>query len=227
MDINVKSVKNFYNQAGIYFSKTRVWPWKETEIFLSKLKNNDRVLDLGCGNGRLIKGIKAKIKYTGIDFSDTLIKEAKAQHKSKNSNFKTCDITQESTYNNLGKFDAIFCIAALHHLPLQEQLKVLKQIKIHLAKNGFAIITWWNLWQVKYLKHHFSFRSLMLKFKNWRYLYFPFQNKYDRFCVAMTLSDIKSLCDDAGIYNFEVSYSGKSNRNIVLVIKKIQNLTSS
>ena len=58
----------------------------EINIFLSIIKNRKNVLDIGCGDGELLRNLKKKNKCNcyGIDFSQNLIKVAKK--KSTNNN---------------------------------------------------------------------------------------------------------------------------------------------
>jgi ubiquinone/menaquinone biosynthesis C-methylase UbiE len=45
------------------------------------IESNQKVLDLGCGNGRLFKILKNKnIKYIGVDNSEMLLLEAQKQY---------------------------------------------------------------------------------------------------------------------------------------------------
>lgn len=200
-DIRQK-VQDFYNQAGEYFSKTRQRSkeedanWAEVRCYLAKLKDGDRVLDLGCGNGRLLTGVKAKIDYLGVDFSKTLLEEARKLHP--REIFIQGDIAEEEVWDKVGrrKFEAIFCIATLHHLPTREQqLFVLRKIKERLKKGGFVYISVWNLWQKRYLKYHLDLKT---KSQNWRWLYVPFMKKWRRFCFAFNRAYLAELMQEAG-----------------------------
>jgi ubiquinone/menaquinone biosynthesis C-methylase UbiE len=74
-----KKVKDDYNQIAEGFSETRQFPWKDFECFKAYYRPNFAVLDLGCGNGRLLtflenEGFKS---YLGLDQSAELLKQAK------------------------------------------------------------------------------------------------------------------------------------------------------
>lgn len=189
----ITSVKQTYDAIGKEFSATRQYIWPDLKQFLDKVKPNSSVLDVGCGNGRLLLGLPENIKYTGMDISKTLLNQAKNTHPS--HEYIETDITKEKAWRNLPQFDHIFCIAVLHHLPTKkDQLFVLDQIKKHLKPEGEVLITVWNLWQPKYLKHHLSLKSINIKCKmcNVKYLYVPFQGK-PRFCFAFTHPYLKNL----------------------------------
>lgn len=229
---NIKNnVKQFYNEAGAYFSKSRQKTygnsdatWQETRPYLQKLSENSRILDLGCGNGRLLTGIEKPINYIGIDFSEKLLSEAKDLHS--NKRFVLGDITNEDTWNNLGTSDAIFCIATMHHLPTKkDQLFVLEEIEKHLDKNGFAYLTFWNLLNKKVWGKHLN--SFGLKLKNIRWVKVPFKNKWDRFLFTFSKNYLKKLIKNVDLNIDKLYYCDKNGketnflngRNLVIVLK--------
>ena len=210
----ITSVKDTYNEIGKEFSASRTYIWPDLAPFLSQITSRTvlEVLDVGCGNGRLLLGLPKNVKYTGLDISQTLLAEAaKAHPKHK---FLETDITKESAWKHLPLFDYIFCVAVLHHLPtLKDQLFVLDQIKKHLKPQGKVLITAWNLWQSKYLKHHLSLKSINVKCKmrNVKCLYVPFQGQ-PRFCFAYTTPYLRSLLKQAR-FNLKIH---KSPHNYLL-----------
>lgn len=189
---HIESVKNTYNAISPEFSATRQYIWPDLQPFLAKVKPNSTLLDVGCGNGRLLLGLPQNIHYTGLDISRELLKEAVKAHPG--HKFCETNITQESIWKHLPRYDYIFCVAVLHHLPTEkDQLFVLDQIKHHLKPKGKVLITVWNLWQPKYLKYHFD---LATKLQNPHFVYIPFQGK-PRFCFAFTLPYLRRLLKKA------------------------------
>ena len=177
--------------------------WPEVVPYINLLKKGDKVLDVGCGNGRLLTAINKEITYTGFDFSETLINEARSLHPE--NDFRLKDVLE--TWGELGKYEAIFCIAVLHHIESREkQLDALVKIRQHLKKDGFAYLSVWNLWQSNYLKWHL--RSLLTKRNHWRWLYVPFQKKYQRFCFAFDKRYLEKLLKDAGLRTEKIFYAG-------------------
>jgi SAM-dependent methyltransferase len=184
----IDSVKNTYDIIGKEFSASRQYIWPDLKPFLDRVKPNSSVLDVGCGNGRLLLGIPGNSEYTGVDISKELLSEAKKAHP--DNSFLEADITKEKIWDTLPQYDYIFCIAVLHHLSTQkDQLFVLNQIKKHLNPGGKILITVWNLWQPKYLKYHFDLKT---KLQNWHFVYIPFQGQ-PRFCFAHTTPYLKKL----------------------------------
>lgn len=190
----ITSVKKTYNEISPEFSATRNYIWPDLKPYLNNIPKNASVLDVGCGNGRLLLGLPKSIKYTGLDQSENLIDEAKKNHP--NKQFIVTDITKPQIWKHLPQFDYIYCVAVLHHLPTQnEQLFVLNQIKTHLKPKGKCLLTVWNLWQGKYLKYHFD---LSLKKQNLFWVNIPFQGK-KRFCFAHHSLYLKYLLKKAGL----------------------------
>ncbi len=209
-------VKDTYNQIAEHFSKTRRFVWPETLKELEKLKSGDQLLDLGCGNGRLLTGIKNNVEYIGIDFSKTLLKNARHIHPERK--FIYGDITKSKVWKGLPKFDAIFCIAVLHHISeRKKQLYVLNKSRSILKNGGVLNISVWNFLNFRHLDTHFSKESLKLKRKNWRYLYEPYQNKWNRFYVAFDKAYLRKLLNEAGFKNTDIFYvDRKGNKSNML-----------
>lgn len=191
---DIRSLKDTYNEIGVDFSATRGYIWPDLKPFLAEVPESATVLDVGCGNGRLLLGLPAQVKYTGIDFSTVLLEKAVENHP--NAHFIETDITKSDVWKKLPTFEYLFCIAVIHHLPTRkDQLFVLKQIKSHLKPSGKCLITAWNLWQPKLLRHHLDIRT---KIRNHHYVYIPFQGK-PRFHFAHTKPYLEGLLREAGL----------------------------
>lgn len=142
-----------YDDIAREFSVSRVYPWKELQVFIPHMKDNFKILDLGCGNGRLLKSLEQsdrKFKYLGLDFSEQLIKEARENHP--NARFVVADMADACFEPET--FDMIFMIASFHHLPSRrERLELLFNINRWLKPGGYLFMTNWNLWQKKYIRY--------------------------------------------------------------------------
>lgn len=154
-----KEVKRVYSQIAQEFDQTRKYPWREFEHFLSYLKKGDKVLDLGCGNGRLFEVLKKKeVRYIGVDNSEALILKAKENFPE--ARFEVGDMLKLDLKS--GTYDALFSIAAFHHLPGREtREKAEREMHRVLKKDGILVLTVWNLFQRKYL---FNVISAFLSF---------------------------------------------------------------
>jgi ubiquinone/menaquinone biosynthesis C-methylase UbiE len=147
----MEKVKHDYESIAEDFSQTRQNPWQEFSLFESFLHPSDRVLDLGCGNGRLLDFLHGKIAdYTGLDISQKLLQEARKKYS--HGHFLVGDMLSLPFPDAF--FDVVFCIASLHHIPSRDfREKVILEIKRVLKPQGFFILTVWNLWQLKFLKY--------------------------------------------------------------------------
>ncbi len=134
-----------YNLIAEDFSRTRWNIWSEFIIFRDFIKDGDKVLDAGCGNGRLLGLLKdKKIDYTGIDISDKLVEMAK--NKYPQNNFLVADNLNLPFPDN--NFDKVFSIAVLHTIPSKElREKVLLEIKRVLRPGGLSVLTVWDIWR--------------------------------------------------------------------------------
>ncbi|MDA0755786.1 MAG: class I SAM-dependent methyltransferase [Crenarchaeota archaeon] len=101
--------------------------------FLDKLSLNEnfRFLDIGCGNGWVVRKMSQKsscIKAIGIDKSKMMIKNAKSKILSKK---ETYFVTQLESWNAKEKFDIIFSMESLYYsVPMEPALeKVYKLLK--------------------------------------------------------------------------------------------------
>ncbi len=78
-----------------------------------EVKEGDAILDIACGNGRLLNMIskKARINGFGIDISDEMIKAA--QKENNGISFKVCEADKTPFEDN--SFDVITVCCAFHH----------------------------------------------------------------------------------------------------------------
>jgi len=105
------------------------------------LSEGARVLDLGCGTGRVGIAFTKKAKnVTAVDYSEELLKIGKSYCKKKaidNIKFEKSDVTQ---FNDNYKYDLIFIGGVLMCLNDEDVQKTLRNAKALLAKHGKLII---------------------------------------------------------------------------------------
>lgn len=95
-------------------------------------KDNPKVLEIGCGNGRDAQEIlKHTDNYLGMDVSEKLIELAK--QKVPNVQFIVVDIEK---YDLPTQLDVVFAFASLIHVPKESLHKIFKAILASLNKGG-------------------------------------------------------------------------------------------
>lgn len=149
IDIIAKTRED-YNRIAKHFSDTR-YDKKITilEQFKDYIKNGQKVLDWGCGNGRLLFLLQDfDVTYIGTDQSIELIKIAQNLWKEEIDRGKAqffCTDKQEKEFP-AQYFDLVFMIASFHHLPDEvSRKKILKKIYQEIKIGAKLIMTNWNL----------------------------------------------------------------------------------
>lgn len=142
-----------YDTYAREFSDCRPFFWRELEHLNKFIKDGDNILDIGCGNGRLLNLFENKnINYTGIDSSKELIEIAKKNYREQRTFLHANALSlpfQDKT------FDTIFSIAVLHHIPSKQfRTCFVTEANRVLKSKGTLILTVWNIWQWRFLKIH-------------------------------------------------------------------------
>lgn len=144
-----------YDEFASEFSESRQIFWEELKFLKEYAQKGDRILDIGCGNGRLSDLFKNEgMEYTGIDFSEKLIKIAK-EERGKNGKFIQANALDLPFENN--SFDTIFSIAVLHHTPSKEnRMRFIFEANRVLKPGGVCVLTVWNTLNRKFAKAHMA-----------------------------------------------------------------------
>lgn len=216
----LKKVVEDYDNISEEFSQTREnLVWKDFDELVPYLKDGIRLVDLGCGNGRLYKFIQTKnknVNYLGIDNNENLLKNAKLKDPDK---FILGDLTAiplDTMTVNL-----VAAIASFHHLPSKKlRKKSLEEIHKILRDDGILVMTVWNLFREKYKKH------IWKGYLRWIYTL----GKYDkrdtfvpwsdsgikRYYYAFKTEELRKLLEECG---FEI-IKQRTDENILFICKK-------
>lgn len=226
----IQNVKASYSQFAGEFDVTRREPWPEFEHFLTYVKKHAKVLDLGCGTGRLYDFLRPKeIAYFGIDHNSQLLDLARKNFPE--AGFELADMTALKL--ELEAFDNVFCVAAFHHIPTKKmRKKVLADIHRVLKPDGILILTAWNLFQFRYLSALLlavlrSVLSLGLK-GGWNDLWVRWGNyPLKRYYHAFLPFELKSLFESGDWKIEEFYFTRKGKRvtwirsfNLILMVRK-------
>jgi len=201
-----------YNNFAQEFSSTRKYLWDDLKPLVKYTRNGDKVLDLGCGNGRLYQLFEGvSIDYIGLDISEELIK--KAQEKFPEIEFAVGDMRELPFPDD--SYDVIYSIAAFHHLAnAEDRLKALSEMRRILKPGGKIIMTNWNLlgqWgseQVEKGKYKRFEKDFTVPYKN------P-EGKVlgERFYHAFDLDELESLFVDTKFKMEENYYVKKGEKS--------------
>jgi SAM-dependent methyltransferase len=210
--------KDDYNLIADDFSRTRSFVWEELKPLADYIIPGEKILDLGCGNGRLLQIFKGKnIDYFGVDSSEKLIEIAKKRYP--NKKFQVADALNLPFPNNY--FDKIYSIAVLHHIPSVEfRRRFLKEAKRVLKPEGLLILTvwnWWDFWRGWFLGNYFKFITKYTLLKifgksklDFKDVFIPWGDKIQRYFHCFTLKELSSLVREI---NFQIKDLGYLNRN--------------
>lgn len=213
-----------YNLIAKDFSSTRRFIWQGLEPLYNYALPKEKVLDLGCGNGRLLQIFKEiDIDYTGVDSSEKLIEIAKKTYP--NTKFEVADALRLPFSSNY--FDKIYSIAVLHHIPSAElRLQFLEGVKRVLKPEGLLIFTVWDLWRWRKFGKILKFTILKilgaskLDFKD---IFAPWQGNCQRYIHCFSKKELEGLIEKAG---FRVKETGvlktteSKEANIYVVAQK-------
>ena len=219
-----------YNLISEHFSSSRFSLWPELKILRECAKEGEKILDLGCGNGRLLELFKDKnIEYVGIDNSEKLIAIAKKLHP--DAKFQVADALGLPFPS--GYFDKIYSIAVLHHIPSKElRLQFLKEAERVLKPGGFLILTVWNLWQKRTAwRLFFKYTTLKLIGKSeldFKDIFYPWKEQsgvavIQRYFHLFTKKEIGELAEMASFKIKEIGIlkrKEEKDSNIYIIAEK-------
>ena len=225
----LEQVRQNYDKIAEDFSRTRKSVWEEFKPLADYVKEGDRVLDLGCGNGRLIELFNdKKIEYMGIDVSEKLIDIAKRKYSQ--NNFQIFDGLKITFADN--SFNVVFCIAVLHHIPsakLREEF--LKEAYRVLKPNSYLILSVWYLWQKDtywwlFIKETVK-KVLGQSEIDWFDIMVPWGKLSTRYFHNFRRRELKRLAEDAGfkIEKIGILQRGPKNKNILVIAVKSSSRT--
>lgn len=222
----LRKTKEDYNLIAEDFSKTRENPWEEFKfLFNDHLARGEKVLDLGCGNGRYFEFLKNKnVSYIGLDASEKLIKLAKKRFpQTKFLVGNALNLPFPDDY-----FDRIYGIAVFHQIPsLGLRLKFLEEAKRVLKQKGLLILTVWKAHQKRQILLILKYTilkligSTKLDFKD---VFEPWGDKTERYYHYFSKRELKKLIDktELKLKKIGVTKNKTANRqNIYLIAKKV------
>ncbi|HNW55750.1 MAG TPA: class I SAM-dependent methyltransferase [bacterium] len=221
-------VKTNYQTIADSFASTRQQPfWPELRKLLKDVPLSGDLLDIGCGNGRLLDELKNRqlASYTGSDLSDNLLTIARQNHQSNDFNFPVTWLSGDLLSKPQRQYQVVCCIAALHHIPSQKLRKqAAKNLADSLANDGYLVISVWDIWQqTKYWPE--LLLSFILQIFGWLDrgdILFHWKNNKSvgslRYYHAFTKKELLSLFPDLKLIDFR-----HDRLNYYFVLQKSKN----
>jgi SAM-dependent methyltransferase len=152
--------KQFYQTFGREFSSTRQRLQPGVQRVLDMLTGDESVLDLGCGNGELVRELMRRGhrgRYIGVDFSLSLLEVARHGWEDTPTTFLRVDLTTTDWDHKVieshpGPIDLVTAFATLHHIPGQAvRLNLLNKVHALLRQGGQFIHSEWQFLSSKRL----------------------------------------------------------------------------
>ncbi len=224
----LEKTKEDYNLISEEFARTRAFPSEDIKALADYSRPGEKILDFGCGSGRLFAALKDKaIEYFGADVSPKQIEIAKRNYPE--ADFRiTSGLVLDFPENF---FDKVYAIAVLHHLPsLELRLQLLKELKRVLKPAGQLFLRVWDIWpdrKKRKLFWQFAFLKLIGKnkldfgdiFMSWK----DSQGKIlaERYYHCFTKRELKRLAKQAGFKIVKNWQAGeKEKANLYLIAEK-------
>jgi ubiquinone/menaquinone biosynthesis C-methylase UbiE len=193
-------VKDVYEEIAPHFSNTRVYKWSWVTDFLEKLKKNNTVYDIGCGNGRNMVNSQnqsqQKLNFIGVDNCENFIRICKEKDLNViNSNIIKIPLDS-------GSADAIICIAVFHHLSSDDnRIHALLEMKRLIKCGGKILLSVWSINQPQKTRKNFN------NYGNNIVLWNNFGKIYERYYYIFKLDEIRNLIKKAGLNIIDYQYS--------------------
>lgn len=236
----MKKVENDYDAVAKEWDISRFFARADQIKIARQIKNGDRVLDVGCGNGVFYPVLADKsINYIGMDISKKLLalagkKALKNKGKAK-VKFVKGSITKLPFKNN--QFDWVCAFAVLHHIPSEElRSRSAQEIWRVLKPGGRVVATVWNLFsdwaekkfnineQLKNIQEGLDKSDVIIPWKG------TVGKVIHRYMRAFTKNELSKLFKDAGFkkvmsyYAIKVtgikSQNVKDGKDLVLLARK-------
>ncbi len=159
----------FYREHAADFSASREssWPgWQRLLPHLEKLPEGlVRVLDVGCGNARFARFLRAEferaVDYTGLDISRELLSQA--AERVPDATWVEADLVARLPDQVLpaGPFELVVGFGLLHHVPGEAlRHRLVRAMAGRLAPGGLLVLAFWDFGErERFLRRRISWQE--------------------------------------------------------------------
>lgn len=233
--------RDFYSSFAEGFAATRRRIQPGVRRVLDTLLPRDEhsvILDLGCGSGALGRVLAEEQRsgsYTGVDFSQELLEEARKETAGLSSSsfaleYIPGDLMDSGWADGLESdhYDTVLAFASLHHIPGRENhLRILRDVRRLLKPDGQFVC---SLWQFQ------NSAKLMARVRPWSEAGLdeeelePGDTLLDwrqdrvglRYVHLFREAEIRQLADESGLTVTDSFYSDGKEGNLALYVRMIR-----
>jgi tellurite methyltransferase len=143
-------------------------PGKRLVYFEGLLKRKSKILDLGCGTGRVALYLSKKgHNVTAMDISETGIAKLENYAKKENLKIKTL-VADLGHYKIKEEYEAIVAAFSIHFLPKRKVYTLIKNMKDKTKKNGYNFIGVFRKGKGNTNKYIFDNGELSKMYSDWK-----------------------------------------------------------
>ncbi len=206
-----------YDQIAEGFDHTRGRPWPEVEYV-----EKGPVLDLGCGNGRNASYLEARGFYVVCsDISWGMLRVASRRVRT----LVQCDASNLPFRD--GSFWTVLYLATIHHLPREDRLRSLIEVRRVLKEGGRLIVSAWALFQPRFFKKIPGMLLNPLMGRELGDVYVPWRTRrgtFQRYYHLFTRGELEGLVKRAGLkivssYGRSFKYRWFAENHVVIAEK--------
>ncbi|MHB1117946.1 MAG: class I SAM-dependent methyltransferase [Minisyncoccota bacterium] len=232
-----------YEKIAVDFSRTRGAFWPELLFVRDLIPDGSRLLDIGCGNGRFLGALDAPprppfqahtkdgrevgVDYTGIDFSEGLIRVARERYRERaHTTFIVGDALKLPFPDRA--FDNAVSFAVLHHIPSHAyRVQFLREAARVVNPGGLIVVTAWNVWHSRpWTVIKFALKKIFGSAYDIGDAILDFgTEKNARYVHALTMHEIRALAYETGLTIERLKKirrpSGEENFFVMLRVSKV------
>jgi ubiquinone/menaquinone biosynthesis C-methylase UbiE len=188
-----------FDRIAEHFDLTRRSPWQEVVQYIESMESMDVAADIGCGNGRHIPYLSEKAeKVLAVDFSSEMLSMARKNMEEAELRAEVVFLLADSALLPVEKasLGGFIYIAALHHLPTEEErMESLRSLKESLRTGSRGIISVWALEQPRFadLAEAAEEGDILVPWT------MPDGRKYDRFYHLFLKDEFRSIIERSGL----------------------------